>query len=137
MFEFKRKILGGVRRDGHSPDLSVSAVPSGKGSRHQWQISFRLNKRAMEKLRLLHSDRVTATFDPATGNCMITRVADDSGNRISTRQSKGGSTGQVRFSCSPECLAELGLLKDGKRVGSIAADLVGEEGRTAIFAISE
>jgi hypothetical protein len=130
MIEFKRKACF-QPYDSNTYDLIVTAVPARSGK--QYQISFRISKKAMQKLRLLHSDRVTAAFDESEGLCSITRVADETGNRISTRHTKGDSTGQVRFTCTQDTLAGLGLIKDGKRSGRIVADLMKEDGRTAVF----
>jgi len=134
MIEFKRKVTC-PSYDRTSHDLLVTAVPSGKGSKSQFQISFRIGRRAMQKLRLLHSDRVTVSLDENNRVCYLTRVADETGNKISTRHTKGETSGQVRFSCTEDALIELGLIKDGQRSGQIVGNLLKEEGRTAVFSV--
>ena len=135
MLEFKRKVT--FQGDSVPHDLLVTAVPSGRRSKSQYQICFRIGKDAMQKLRLLHSDRVTVSFDEENRMCYLTRVADETGNKISTRHTKGDTSGQVRFSCTESDLVNLGLVHNGKRSGRIVGNLLKEEGRTAVFSVAE
>lgn len=135
MFTFARKKTH-TRRPS-AADLCISAVQAGNDKHRCWQISFRVSTDTMQRLRLLPNDKVVATCDPKSNRYTLTRVHDESGNQISTRQSKTTNYGQVRFSCDKAELEELGLLKGDDNSSRIEASFVAEDGPTAVFAVTK
>lgn len=133
MFTFKRKSTRPSPRRSKS-DLCISAVLAGNHKNRCWQISFRVSTDTMKKLRLLPNDKVVATCDPVNNRHTLTRVHNDEGNQISTRQSKTSYYGQVRFSCSRDELEALGLLNGEDNSNRIEADLIETDGASGVFA---
>jgi hypothetical protein len=106
VIELFRKSRGG-RASGPKSDLRVYSTTESGGNRYS--IGIRVSAEVMKRMRWLVGDYVRASFDDATMEWSLRRVADESGNRLSSQGRKAGGDGTVRFAVDADGLKRFGL----------------------------